>query len=114
MWDDSIGSWAWPQDSGAGRVDTRKNLPGVPTSKGSQVPGKLSGLSGIFKQEGVAGFFQTQGISTHSLSLQHCVSLIFCRSKQKRPWTGKSFRNGLAGLGCPKVEAGSGLSCDLI
>lgn len=60
MWDDSIGSWAWPQDSGDGRVDTRMDLPGVPTSKGSQVPDKLSGLSGIFKQEGVAGFFQAK------------------------------------------------------
>lgn len=60
MWDDSIGSWAWPQDSGVGRVDTRIDLPGVPTSKGSQVPGKLSGLSGTFKQEGVAGFFQAK------------------------------------------------------
>lgn len=67
MWDDSIGSWAWPQDSGVGRVDTRIDLPGVPTSKGSQVPGKLSGLSGTFKQEGVAGFFQAKAF-LHILS----------------------------------------------
>lgn len=57
MWDDSIGSWAWPQDPGIGREGTRMDLPGVPTSKGSQVPGKLSGLSGTFKQEGVSGSF---------------------------------------------------------
>lgn len=49
VWDDSIGSWAWPQDPGIGREGTRMDLPGVLTSKGSQVPGKLSGLSGTSK-----------------------------------------------------------------
>lgn len=73
MWDDSIGSWAWPQDSGAGRVDTRMDLPGVPTSKGSQVLGKLSGAEWDLQARGSYWFLSGQGISTHSLSLQHCV-----------------------------------------
>lgn len=83
MWDDSVGSWAWSQDSGVGRVDTRMDLPVSPLPKALRSQASFQGWVGPSSKRELLASFRPRHFYTLSVPSTLSIANIFAGQSRK-------------------------------